>query len=251
MAALASYEETLRRFTNQVRNMAILKGEVAFPQSSPGRSRAESFLSVITPPGLSMVKSETLDLGDVVLPMEAHSIDEYGAPGPDSTDSELYAIFELGVVTLKQYLARIYSRPSRVPKSRSRVSSCALSKAELARLVVPLLEMMYAVHAKGLVHLDMKPGNVMLGRANKWKIIDFDGAVKAGSVLNPEDSLVAFTAAYCSPELARAVVDLKSRTSRGRVGGGGGGGVGDAAVVVSRKMDVWSLGITICEIFSG
>lgn len=45
------------------------------------------------------------------------------------------------------------------------------------------------------VHLDLKPGNVMLTKQNELKVIDFDGALRADSVLNPDGSQLAFTPA--------------------------------------------------------
>ncbi|KAF4648595.1 hypothetical protein FOL47_003039, partial [Perkinsus chesapeaki] len=177
------------------------------------------------------------------------------------------------------------------------------SKDELGRLVVALLETLFVVHYKDLVHLDIKPGNFMLTQDGKLKIIDLDGAVPAGSLVDPDNSLVAFTAAgnvsilfvrnliccnrvnvewgsspitylfiwekrmhalkslicrltpflgsgseaeqwstYCSPELARSVIRLEKEL-HGQAGC-------TATFEASRKMDVWSLGVTICELFN-
>ncbi|EER05814.1 hypothetical protein Pmar_PMAR011864 [Perkinsus marinus ATCC 50983] len=70
----------------------------------------------------------------------------------------------------------------------------------------------------------------MLTKQNELKVIDFDGALRADSVLNPD-------------ELAKGIVAFMSNM---RLGGGR-----PPQVVASRKMDIWSLGVTICEVFSG
>ncbi|KAF4658586.1 hypothetical protein FOL47_007913, partial [Perkinsus chesapeaki] len=94
------FEDTFKRFNNQVRNMAILRGEATPPRKSERKvSFCASALQVPAQENL-----EQLKLSDLVLPMEACSIDEFGQPGADPVDGELYTIFELGKTTLKEYL---------------------------------------------------------------------------------------------------------------------------------------------------
>jgi hypothetical protein len=81
-----------------------------------------------------------------------------------------------------------------------------------------------AAHAEGVVHRDLKPGNVMIDGRGRARITDFGLAVLASA--GGERSEVAGTPAYMAPEQLR-------------------GAAADA------RADVYALGMLLCELLTG
>src|SRR4051812_27848253 len=91
-------------------------------------------------------------------------------------------------------------------------------------------------HRHGIIHRDIKPGNVMLTQTGQIKVMDFGiaRALASGASTMTQTSAVIGTAQYLSPEQARGEsVDGRSDVyatgpprypPRGRPGGGGAGG---------------------------
>jgi len=118
---------------------------------------------------------------------------------------------------------------------RARLSSTgALPVATALAVVVPIARALEAAHAAGVVHRDLKPGNVFLARmadgAVVPKLIDFGiSKVEADDDDEPltMDGALLGTPDYMSPEQARGRPDLDGRS------------------------DVWSLAVVLYEALAG
>lgn len=102
---------------------------------------------------------------------------------------------------------------------------------DFAPIVEELMSAIGAVHAVGVVHRDLKPGNVFVTKDGRLKLLDFGTARifdrAAGSPLSMQ-GLVIGTPSFMSPEQARG--------ARGEV---------------DAQSDVWSLGAMIFTVLSG
>ncbi|MGH2726771.1 MAG: serine/threonine-protein kinase, partial [Actinomycetota bacterium] len=76
----------------------------------------------------------------------------------------------------------------------------ALSVADAVRITSALLAVLQVAHDQGVVHRDVKPGNVMLPPADGVKVTDFGIARATGHETITETGMVVGTAHYLSPE---------------------------------------------------
>ena len=88
------------------------------------------------------------------------------------------------------------------------------------RTVADTCDAIHHAHLKGVIHRDLKPGNLLVGTDGRARVIDFGVATSAGSAatlathigsLTPEGAVVG-TFAYMSPEQLEASRDVDART---------------------------------------
>ncbi|MBN8644851.1 MAG: serine/threonine protein kinase, partial [Planctomycetes bacterium] len=116
-------------------------------------------------------------------------------------------------------------------------NAAALAQRERLELMRRVCEAVEHAHQRGVIHRDLKPGNILVDAAGQPKILDFGvaRAVDSGSGANPQITLVATgdrpligTLAYMSPEQVEA----------------------DPARIDTRT-DVYALGVILYQLVSG
>ena len=106
-----------------------------------------------------------------------------------------------------------------------RIARGALSAEEAIAIAVGIARGLGAAHARGIIHRDVKPSNVLLTEGGEVKLLDF-GVAKVHGVDRPLDEARVGTLAYMSPEQL--------------VGGD-----------VDPRSDLWALGTVVHEMLTG
>jgi TolB-like protein/predicted Ser/Thr protein kinase len=101
-----------------------------------------------------------------------------------------------------------------------------LDQAEALDIAIQVAQGLEEAHGKGIIHRDVKPGNIMLTEKGTAKVMDFGLAKVTGRSLITKEAKTMGTVAYMSPEQAEGgAVDLRT--------------------------DIWSLGVVLYEMLTG
>lgn len=166
------------------------------------------------------------DLAEARLLREARAAAQIG-------HANIIQVFDFGYVASGEpYIVMELLRGEDLSVRLSRVGR--LSAAEAVKLLLPVASALAAGHAKGIVHRDMKPGNVFIAVDDVGneipKVVDF-GIAKVQTLQHTPkltmEGRVVGSPEYLSPEQARGEDDLDATT------------------------DVWALCITLYEAVTG
>ncbi len=108
----------------------------------------------------------------------------------------------------------------------SRIARGPLKLEEAVRLAAQIAQALGAAHEAGIVHRDVKSGNVMLTAKGEAKVLDFGLAQTAASTKLTRLGSTLGTVAYMSPEQARGEE-------------------------VDGRSDLWSVGVALYEMIAG
>jgi serine/threonine-protein kinase len=109
---------------------------------------------------------------------------------------------------------------------KERIARGPLPFEEALLIALQIAEGLASAHSHGIVHRDIKPGNVMVGEDGTVKLVDFGLAKLAGDSDLTRTGTVVGTAAYMSPEQV----------------------MGDP---IDHRTDLWSLGVLLYEMVTG
>ncbi|XVV00371.1 serine/threonine-protein kinase [Actinosynnema sp. CA-248983] len=112
------------------------------------------------------------------------------------------------------------------PSLREKLKSGPLGVERVRELGIALAEALDHVHARGVVHRDVKPGNVLLDREGRPHLADFGLARRLDTPHLTRSNRVMGTAAYLAPEQVRGEE-------------------------VSSATDVYALGLLLLECLTG
>lgn len=110
---------------------------------------------------------------------------------------------------------------------RLRTSGTRMEPRTVARLGIEMASALHAAHSAGVLHRDLKPGNIRLDREGRALLLDFGLAQAEGNASISVTGHFRGTPAYASPEQVDGATELDARS------------------------DVYSLGATLYECLAG
>ncbi len=138
-------------------------------------------------------------------------------------DPHVCTVYEAGEEQGRAYIAMAFIDG---PTLRDRIAQGPLAIDEAVTIARDVAAGLAAAHARGVVHRDVKPGNVMLAGPRFAKITDFGLARMEGGDQSTRTAGLAGTPAYMSPEQAQGLP-------------------------TDHRTDIWSFGCVLYELLTG
>ena len=138
-------------------------------------------------------------------------------------DPHVCTVYEAGEDQGRAYIAVAFIDG---PTLRDRIALGPLAIDEAVAIARGVAAGLAAAHARGIVHRDIKPGNVMLAAPRIAKITDFGLARMEGASQSTKTAGIAGTPAYMSPEQAQGLP-------------------------TDQRTDIWSFGCVLFEMLTG
>ena len=135
----------------------------------------------------------------------------------------IVAIYDVGESDQGPFLAMEYV-PGK-PLDAIIKGGTPLTLAQRLRIAAAIAEALDHAHARGIIHRDVKPGNVMVGEDGRPKLMDFGIAKREDASLTQTGTFLG-TPSYASPE------QIKDGT-------------------VDNRSDIFSFGVMVFELISG
>jgi len=136
-------------------------------------------------------------------------------------------VFEVGEVEGHPFIAMQF-----IPGETLADASERMTPEQKVKVIEEIAQAVHAAHREGVIHRDLKPGNIMIERAEdgRWKpyVMDFGLAREVAAPGLTQTGVLMGTPEYMAPEQAR----------------------GDSSQI-DRRTDVYSLGATLYALLSG
>jgi serine/threonine protein kinase len=137
----------------------------------------------------------------------------------------------IDVISRRDEFALVFPFVAGVPLTERLHSDPRLTSDEAARIAADVADALAAIHAAGLVHRDVKPGNILLGEDGRARLLDFGISRAVTDSIEVDQALTGAglaigTLPYMAPEQL-------------------------AAQPAGSAIDVYALGVVLYEMLSG
>jgi eukaryotic-like serine/threonine-protein kinase len=142
-------------------------------------------------------------------------------------------IYEIGESSGLTFIAMEYIDGSTLDQ---KINGRPLSVSEILNTSIQVADALDDAHSKGIIHRDIKSGNIMITRREQAKVLDF-GLAKMTSVSGPQFAELP-TAVKTAPGIVMGTVEYMSPEQA-------------LGKTIDERSDIWSLGVVLYEMSTG